>query len=132
VTPGSRKSEGQVVRRFLTRGSPMQRMTPIEPTGDDHSPTYPLRQIVDTAQPQRKQPMEPWGGTRVEADDKLVPCHTGCLEGVGRLEIGRDATPRHGLRICLPPAAPGTSANSRTRVVETVRPYAASLGISAA
>jgi hypothetical protein len=39
----------------------MQRMTPLEPSGDDDSPTYPLRQIVDTAQPQREQPMEPWG-----------------------------------------------------------------------
>ena len=54
------------------------------------------------------------------------------VECVGRLEIGRDATPRHDLRICLAPEAPSTSANSRTRVVETVRPYASSLGISAA
>ena len=36
-------------------------MTPPEPSGDDDSPTYPLRQIVDTAQPQREQPMEPSG-----------------------------------------------------------------------
>jgi hypothetical protein len=39
----------------------MQRMTPLEPSGDYDSPTYPLRQIVDTAEPQREQPMEPWG-----------------------------------------------------------------------
>jgi hypothetical protein len=42
-------------------GSPMPRMTPLEPGGDDHSPTYPLKQIVDTAQPLREQPTEPWG-----------------------------------------------------------------------
>jgi hypothetical protein len=48
--PGSRKPEGQVLRRFLTRGSPMQRMTPLEPSGDDDSSTYPLRPFVDRAQ----------------------------------------------------------------------------------
>jgi hypothetical protein len=32
-------------------GSPMQRMTPLEPSGDDHSPTYPLRQIVECQAP---------------------------------------------------------------------------------
>jgi hypothetical protein len=65
----------------------MQRMTPLEPSGDDDSPTYPLRQIVDTAQPQREQPMEPWGNAG-RSGPLARPCHTGCLEGVVRLEIG--------------------------------------------
>jgi hypothetical protein len=79
---------------------------------------------VETTQPQRQRPMESWGNagrSRPLARPRVTP---GALESLGRLEIGRDTTPRHGLRICLAPAAPSTSANSRTRAAETVRQYA--------
>jgi hypothetical protein len=92
----------------------MQRMTPLEPSGDDGSPTYPLRQILDTAQPQREQPMEPWrnagrSGPLARPVSHRVPR--------GRRTAGNRSRPHPTacLRICLAPAAPSTSANSRTR-----------------
>jgi hypothetical protein len=72
----------------------MQRMTRLEPSGDDDSPTYPLRQIVDTAQPQREQPMEPWGNAGRSGPLARRVSHR---VSRGRRTAGNVATPPHGM-----------------------------------